>query len=74
MEKPSGLSIGRPSTNKALALKSLTTEKPVRVNVDLSPEQHKNLKFHAIEQSKSVSDILRDLIDTHIPKIKISKA
>lgn len=58
------LSAGRPSrTSKQATLADLSDGKiTVRVNFDLSREQHAKLKIYAIQQGKSVKQVLTDLI------------
>ena len=63
-----GLRAGRPSerggATKATLLADLADKpiKPIRINFDLSREQHQRLKLLALMQGKTVTDILRDLI------------
>jgi hypothetical protein len=65
-----GLSAGRPSeARKKQALAAMSDEaRTVRVNFDLSEDEHIRLKMYAAQTRQSVSDILRDLIEKHIPK------
>lgn len=63
-----GLKAGRPSERGGAAKAALLADladkpvKPIRINFDLSREQHRRLKLLAITQGKSVTDILRNLI------------
>jgi hypothetical protein len=65
-----GLSAGRPSeVRKKQALAAMVDEsRTVRVNFDLSEDEHVRLKMYAAQTRQSVSDILRNLIEKHIPK------
>lgn len=65
-----GLSAGRPSeAKKKQALAAMSDEsRTVRVNFDLSEDEHVRLKMYAVQTRQSVSDILRSLIEKHIPK------
>lgn len=66
-----GLSAGRPSENrKKQALEAVADKgQTVRVNFDLSDDEHMRLKMHAVKSRRSVSEILRELIDQNIPKL-----
>lgn len=63
-----GLKAGRPSDGKkAETLASLADKGPmVRVNFDLDRDEHIRLKVYAAQNGKTVADILRDLVATHI--------
>ena len=43
-------------------MENMTTIKPVRVNVMLCPESWKELRRRGIDQGKSGSELLRDLV------------
>ena len=60
-EKRGMLSAGRPSNvRKAATLASLSDKGgTVRVNFDLDREEHKRLKLMAVEQGRTISEILR---------------
>lgn len=65
-----GLSAGRPSENKkAQALKAVSEDKGqmVRVNFELDEADHLNLKIYAAKERRSISEILRELIEKNIP-------
>jgi hypothetical protein len=66
-----GLSAGRPSENrKKQALEAVADKgQTVRVNFDLSDDEHMRLKMFAVKSRRSVSEILRELIDQNIPKL-----
>jgi hypothetical protein len=66
-----GLSAGRPSENrKKQALEAVADKgQTVRVNFDLSDDEHMRLKMYAVKSRRSVSEILRELIDQNIPKL-----
>lgn len=66
-----GLSAGRPSENrKKQALEAVVDKgQTVRVNFDLSDDEHMRLKMYAVKSRRSVSEILRELIDQNIPKL-----
>ena len=66
-----GLSAGRPSENrKKQALEAVADKgQTVRVNFDLSDDEHMRLKMYAVTSRRSVSQILRELIDQNIPKL-----
>ena len=58
------LSAGRPSeTKKSQSLKELSKEKTVRVNFDLPEDLHTQLKLYAVGSRRSISDILREMIE-----------
>jgi hypothetical protein len=40
--------------------------RPIRLNLDLSPEVHKALKRRAVDQGESVASVVRRLITQHI--------
>ena len=71
MKQTRGLTIGRPSSNKEAAIKALNNQKYSRINIDLPPEIHKNLKLFAIQRGVSVANLIRELIDKNIPLITI---
>jgi len=54
------LKAGRPSAGK----KSLTlTEKATkRVNFNVTPDEHKNLKVYAAKNGKTVTELLKDYV------------
>ncbi len=58
------LSAGRPSRSKKTAtLSSLADKGPtVRVNFDLERDEHVRLKVLAARQSRTVADIMRELV------------
>ncbi len=58
------LSAGRPSNmRKSATLASLSDKgATVRVNFDLDRKEHKRLKIMAVEQGRTISDILREMI------------
>ena len=65
-----GLSAGRPSENrKSQALAAVVSDEPrkVRVNFELSEGDHYRLKMHALKTRRSISEIMRELIDKNIP-------
>ncbi len=37
-----------------------------RLNIDIDPDLHKALKRRALEEDRTVSDILRDLIERYL--------
>ncbi|BBL77522.1 plasmid partition protein ParG [Methylomagnum ishizawai] len=61
-----GLRAGKPSAGakrKELALEALTEKnKTVRVNFDLSEEEHTKLKIHAARARKTIADVLREFV------------
>ena len=63
-EKRGILSAGRPSNvRKSATLASLSDKGPtVRVNFDLDRDEHKRLKMMAVEQDRTVTEILRELV------------
>ncbi len=70
MSNSLGLSAGRPSEHKkAAALKAMAEEQrqKVRVNFELDETAHLKLKVYAAKNRRSISDVLRELIDQHIP-------
>lgn len=64
----STLRAGRPSSaKKATNLADLADKTPtVRVNFDLDREKHVGLKILAARSGKSVTDILRELVDREL--------
>ncbi len=40
--------------------------KPVRVNFDMTPDRHRQLKAHAAMRGISIADLLRRLIDSEL--------
>jgi hypothetical protein len=65
-----GLSAGRPSeSKKAQALKAVSEDKSqmVRVNFELDEAAHLKLKIYAAKERRSISEILRELIEKNIP-------
>lgn len=67
-----GIKAGRPSerggATKARMLADLADKpaKPKRVNFDLDQERHRRLKLLAAEQGKTITDILRELVDREL--------
>lgn len=61
-----GMKAGRPSSTKSsVTLSDLAdTTQSVRVNFDISREEHTKLKIYAVKQGKSISDILRAMISS----------
>ena len=55
---------GRPSRGKeATPLNAFAeSEKPVRVNFEISREEHTKLKIHAAKSGRSISDVLREFV------------
>ncbi|TXH60428.1 MAG: chromosome partitioning protein ParB [Thiothrix sp.] len=71
MSNKLGLSAGRPSENrKKQALAAINDEgRTVRVNFDVSEEEHLRLKLFAVKSRRTVAEIMRELIDKNIPKL-----
>jgi len=71
MSNKLGLTAGRPSENRKKQALAAVAEKDqtVRVNFDLSDDDHMRLKMHAVKSRQSISQIMRDLIDKNIPKL-----
>lgn len=67
MSNKLGLSAGRPSENrKKQALAAVADDsRMVRVNFDLSEEAHMRLKMCAVKSRRSISEIMRELIDKY---------
>jgi len=64
-----GLAAGRPSENRkkqAMASMADDDNKLVRVNFDLKESQHQRLKIFAAKSRRSISDIMREMIEKHI--------
>jgi hypothetical protein len=57
-----GMKAGRPSAARPAPKLADVAGKSVRVNFEIDSELHRKLKMLAIEQGRSVSDILRDSI------------
>lgn len=65
--KPTGLGkmpAGRPSRTKETVPLNVFNEKekPVRVNFELSRDEHTKLKIHAAKHGRSISEILREFV------------
>lgn len=57
------LKAGRPSKAvKEKTLADVTHQKTIRVNFDLDEELHTQLKLYAIQQKKTVKDVLTEQI------------
>jgi hypothetical protein len=71
MSSKLGLSAGRPSeTRKKQALAAVADEvRTVRVNFDLDDNTHMRLKLYAVKSRRSVSEIMRELVEKNIPQI-----
>ncbi|SAK97912.1 ParG [Caballeronia hypogeia] len=64
MSMNTGMKAGRPSRDKkAATLASLRDEKDeVRVNFNLSREEHIKLKVHAAKAGTTISEVLREYV------------
>lgn len=64
------LRAGRPSeAKKATNLADLADKAPtMRVNFDIARDKHTQLKVLAAQQRRSISDLLRDMIDERLSK------
>ena len=62
--KTGALRAGRPSeSRKATTLTSLANKGPtVRINFDLERDEHRRLKMLAVQQDRSIADILREMV------------
>ena len=66
------LKAGRPSDRGGAARAKMLAEladrpaKPKRVNFDLDKERHRRLKLLAAQQGKTITDILRALVDREL--------
>ena len=62
--KTGALRSGRPSeSRKTTTLASLADKGPtVRINFDLERDEHRRLKMLAVQQDRSVADILREIV------------
>lgn len=71
MSNKLGLLAGRPSENrKKQALAAVANKgQTVRVNFDLSDDEHMRLKMFAVKSRRTVSEIMRELIDKNIPRL-----
>jgi hypothetical protein len=69
MSNSIGLSAGRPSEQKKAALKAMADDNhpKVRVNFELEESAHLKLKVYAAKSRRSLADVMRELIDKHIP-------
>lgn len=57
------LKAGRPSKNvKEKTLADITDQKTIRVNFDLDEDLHMQLKLYAINQKKTVKEVLTEQI------------
>jgi hypothetical protein len=67
-----GIKAGRPSSSKAAkSLSDLADKKDkVRVNFDLSREEHTKLKVYAAKSGRSITDILREMVSALDKNIK----
>ena len=61
-----GMKAGRPSSTKSSPTLAGLANKgdTVRVNFDLDRAQHIKLKIHAAKTSRSITDILRELVNS----------
>ena len=64
-----GLAHGRPSEQKAASLNALSDMRAqtVRVNFELNESEHLKLKIFAAKSRRTISEILRELIEKTIP-------
>ena len=71
MSNKLGLSAGRPSENRKKQALAAVADKgqTVRVNFDLSDDEHMRLKMFAVKSRRTVSEIMRELIDKNIPRL-----
>lgn len=69
-DKMSALRAGRPSeSRKATTLTSLADKGPtVRINFDLERDEHRRLKMLAVQQDRSIADILREMVGKLLSK------
>lgn len=68
----SKLGAGRPSAGKSQKTLSDLADKAdtVRVNFNLDHDQHFKLKLYAMEQGKSITEVLRDYV-AQIPERRV---
>jgi hypothetical protein len=57
-----GLKAGRPSEQKPTVSLSDLKGKTVRLNVDIDKELHKKLKRRAIDEDRTVTDLVREVL------------
>lgn len=71
MSNKLGLLAGRPSENRKKQALAAVADKgqTVRVNFDLSDDEHMRLKMFAVKSRRTVSEIMRELIDKNIPRL-----
>ncbi|RYG72440.1 ribbon-helix-helix protein, CopG family [bacterium] len=61
-----GLKAGRPSDKKPTVSLSDLKGKTVRLNVDIDKELHKKLKRRAIDEERTVTDFVRELLSKSV--------
>ena len=63
-ERKVGLQAGRPSEKKKATTLAALADKPdtVRVNFDLSRDEHTKLKVYAAKAHKPIADVLREFV------------
>jgi predicted HicB family RNase H-like nuclease len=60
------LKAGRPSASKPTISLSDLKGKTVRLNVDIDKELHKKLKRRAIDEDRTVTDFVRELLSKSV--------
>lgn len=58
-----GLKAGRPSAGQPTTTLADMKAETVRLNVDIDRELHTKLKLHAVRSRRSVTDIVRELLE-----------
>jgi hypothetical protein len=59
-----GLAAGRPSAGKQQTLSMADDAVLVRINAQVTEEEHLKLKLHAVKNKTSISELLRAYIST----------
>jgi hypothetical protein len=64
-----GLAAGRPSeARKKQAMAAVVDDaRMVRINFDVTEDERVRLKMYAAQSRRTVSDILRELVQKHVP-------
>lgn len=58
----------RPSAGKQAALDVLSADETARLNLDIPKTTMKQLKMRAVEEERTVADVVRKLVDEYLSK------
>lgn len=63
------MSAGRPSRGgKGLSIADVSEKKTKRLNAEIDAELHRRLKLHAVEQDKTITDLLVEICEEYLRK------